>query len=259
MLEKIRTIGWFMARPSFWPHMAALAKRKFDGSAHHENFYGEAEMWASERAVTVRQALITIRVMDKSAKLAPALSQELLSQANDRAKQSGVEMGGPGDLELIYQSILAISALKVIETGVAYGWSSLAALAALRQTGGELTSVDMPYPKANNESFVGIVVPQEWRNKWRLIRAPDRNGILQAIKHFSGSVDLVHYDSDKSYAGRMFALPKLWAAIRPNGLLICDDIQDNFGFRDFCEAQNVPFAITKSDGKYVGLVAKPEK
>jgi predicted O-methyltransferase YrrM len=165
-------------------------------------------------------------------------------------------MGGAGDLDLLFQAIRRSKARRVIETGVAYGWSSLAALSALRETDGRLASVDMPYPKEPSEAFVGVAVPAELRDRWTLIREPDRNGLRKAIRAFGGVIDLCHYDSDKSYPGRMFAYPLLWKALRPGGVFISDDVQDNFAFRDFCAEHRIRFALTESDGKFVGIARK---
>ena len=43
----------------------------------------------------------------------------------------------------------------------------------------------MPYPKMNNENFVGIVIPDNLRKKWHLVRQPDRRGIKKAISNKS--------------------------------------------------------------------------
>lgn len=257
MFQKIRTIAWFICRPTFWPHMWSLALRKFDGSMVHERFATAAKAWASERAVSVDEALDHLGLAKGAGQGSAQLDPGVLTAGEVRAAMSSVPMGGPGDLNLIYRSILAIKATRVIETGVAYGWSSLAALAALRQTNGRLVSVDMPYPKANNETFVGIVVPDDWRDRWTLIRQPDRNGVKQAIDAIDGTADLIHFDSDKSYAGRMFAFPLLWEALRPGGVFLSDDIQDNFGFRDFALSKSAKMAVTMSDGKFVGILRKP--
>ncbi len=257
MIEKIRTTFWFMQRPSFWPFMAELARRRLTGAYAHESDYPKAEAWAAQRAEPVEAALRKMGLLVSGANMPTPIAQTLLDEAQQRATRSGVEMGGPGDIGLIHAAILLSGAKAVIETGVAYGWSSLAALAALRETDGKLVSVDMPYPKAGNEAFVGVVVPADWRDRWTLVRKPDRNGIKDALALHGGRIDLVHYDSDKSYAGRMYALPLLWNALVPGGLLICDDIQDNFGFRDFAEKLSLPFAITESDGKFVAMLRKP--
>ena len=257
ILEKVKTTIWFAQRPSFWPHMVALARRQFDGSKAHELKAPEAAAWAKRQAVSVEEALRTVGVLAQGEELPEGLPKSMIASGETRAQQASVTMGGSGDLDLIYQAILATDAKRVVETGVAYGWSSMAALAALEQTKGKLVSVDMPYPKAGNEADVGIVVPDEWRARWTLIREPDRNGVRKALARFGGEIDLAHFDSDKTYVGRMFAFPLLWRALRSGGLFISDDIQDNFGFRDFCAQQGVKFAITESGGKFVGVCRKP--
>ena len=175
--EKLRTFGWFVKRPSFYPHLLALLARKLTGSVRLEEHFEEAWAWASELAVPPKQALCAVGHLDPRAALPPGVPERLLAAAAEKAASSTVTMGGPGDLDLLYRAILLIRATRVIETGVAYGWSSLAALAALRETRGRLASVDMPYPKTGNEPFVGVVVPDEWRARWTLIRQPDRNDL----------------------------------------------------------------------------------
>ena len=55
-------------------------------------------------------------------------------------------MGGASHIHLLYDCVRLSKAKKVVETGVAYGWSSLAILKALSLTNnGKLFSVDMPY------------------------------------------------------------------------------------------------------------------
>ena len=143
-------------------------------------------------------------------------------------------MGGPGHIHLIYDCVRLSKARKIIETGVAYGWSSLAVLKAISQTKeGKLYSVDMPYPAKNNENDVGIVIPQYLKKNWSLIRKPDRPSIMDALNEASGQIDLCHYDSDKSWWGRDFAYPILWNALKSNGIFISDDIQDNLYFSEF--------------------------
>lgn len=254
MIEKLKTVAWFARRPRFWPHMAALTAQRLGGATRHEAQKDAATAWAAERAVDIATALAAIGVDEHAPQ---PLDLALVDDGERRAVRSGVRMGGPGDLDLIHRAILATDARRVVETGVAYGWSSLAALAALRRTDGSLVSVDMPYPKMGNEAFVGIVVPPEWRTRWTLIREPDRHGIRRALAAFDGAVDLVHYDSDKTYAGRMYGYPLLWRALVAGGVFISDDIQDNFGFRDFAARLGLTPAVVESDGKYVGLLRKP--
>ena len=255
MYEKIKTGLWFLKQPGFWPHALALASRRM-ARTDHEAFRAEAEQWAAERAIPFDQALDELGLLkDREPKTIPVA---LTEEAEELAKQSRVRMGGPGHLDLLYSAVLLSGAERVVETGVAYGWSSLAILSAMDELGsGRLASVDMPYPKAGNEAFVGIAVPERLRARWTLIRLPDRGGLAKAIRVLGGTIDLAHYDSDKSYSGRMYAYPLIWAALRSGGVFISDDIGDNFGFRDFAASVGAPFRITSFQGKCVGIIVKP--
>ena len=244
--SKVKTLVWFMGRPSFYAFMADLIARKLTNAARHEKSRKEAGEWAALRAIPLDDALDSVSLSRSP------IPSDVLVEAAQRVEGAGVEMGGAGCLDLVYSAIVSSVAQRVVETGVAYGWSSAVALAALAKTNGQLVSVDMPYVKEGKESFVGVAVPPHLRGRWILIRKPDRNGIKQALSKFGGQIDLCHYDSDKSYAGRMYAYPLLWNALRPGGVFISDDIQDNFAFRDFFGSATV----IECQGKYVGLIRK---
>jgi predicted O-methyltransferase YrrM len=258
MMEVVKTGFWFLQRPRFWAHAAALGYRKFRTSGDTPDHQAHATRWAAERAVPVDAALQAVGIRPADAAEFPRLPQALKDEAHRLASAASVSMGGPGDIDLLYAAVILSGAERVVETGVAYGWSSLAVLAGLAATGkGGLASVDMPYPKLNNEAWVGVAVPQRLRSRWVLIREPDRWGLKKALRRFGGSIDLCHYDSDKSYDGRQYGYDLMWKALRPGGLFISDDIQDNLAFRDFIEDVRAPFAVTEYQGKYVGIVRKP--
>jgi predicted O-methyltransferase YrrM len=136
---------------------------------------------------------------------------------------------------ICYTSTEYCQARRVIETGVAYGWSSLALLLSLKNRNGQLVSTDLPYAGLDNDPYVGCVVPDELRENWKLLRGPDRQRVPEAIK-LAGTLHLCHYDSDKSYSGRMWTYPRLWEALCSGGLFISDDIGDNIGFADFARS-----------------------
>lgn len=256
--EKIKTGLWFLKRPTHWMYAVALIQRKFQCNKDTPLLRSNAKKWASQQTVLVNEALFTIGLLNKTGGDIPTLPDALIVEAEVMADTSQVKMGGPGDLALLYAAALLSKATRVIETGVAYGWSSLAILAALeKQDGAKLVSVDMPYPKMGNENWVGVVVSERFRSNWHLIREPDRNGLKKAIALFDNAIDLCHYDSDKSYQGRRFAYPILWNALRPGGIFISDDIQDNLAFKEFVGTHNTSFAVTEFQGKYVGIVSKP--
>ena len=253
--SKAATAAWFLGRPAFWRHGAELVRRKLMRDMDSPDHLSKAREWAAERAVSVSAALEAVGLLKHGGSF-PQVSPALLAEAERLAKLATVPMGGAGDLALIHAAARLSNAQRAIETGVAYGWSSLAILAALSENG-RLVSVDMPYPKMNNEAFVGIVVPGPLRSKWTLVRLPDRNGLKRAIAKFGGSIDLAHYDSDKSYYGRGFAYPLIWLALVPGGVFISDDIQDNMRFAEFVGEKGVPFAVTECAGRYVGICRKP--
>jgi len=255
--SKAATLAWFLRRPAFWRQASELARRKFRRDHDSAECVRAATGWAAERAVSVGAALEKVGLRKKD-DLLPELGAGLVSEGHRRAKGALVEMGGPGDLQLIYAAARLCGARAAVETGVAYGWSSLAILAALSDNGGgRLASVDMPYPRMNNERFVGIAVPDDLRAHWTLIRLPDRNGLKHAIESLGGSIDFAHYDSDKSYYGRDFAYPLIWDALAPGGVFISDDIEDNLRFAEFVAEKGVSFAVTESSGKFVGICRKP--
>lgn len=257
VIEKFKTLAWFAQRPNYWRHAIALIQRKFEADHDAPAPRAAATRWAAERVTSVAEALAIVGLRDGGMAI-PTLSREVLEQASLRARQSTIEMGGAGDLTLLHAATVLSQAQKVIETGVAYGWSSLAILSGMdERKNPRLVSVDMPYPKMDNDPFVGVVVPDELRQYWSLIREPDRQGVEKAILQMNGSVDLIHYDSDKSYQGRKYAYPLLWAALRAGGIFISDDIEDNLAFSEFVAQHGTPFAVTQYESKYIGITRKP--
>ncbi len=181
-----------------------------------------------------------------------------LEEAQNLENQCPVKLGGAGNLELIYQLTRHFKAEKVVETGVAYGWSSLAFLLAMQESGGSgvLISTDLPYSK-ETERYVGWVVPEKLRGGWTIIRKADQSALPEVLSKLS-KIDIAHYDSDKSYHGRMFGYAKLWSSLKPGGLLISDDVGDNLAFLRFArDVSERPMIVKKNKG-CVGVLIKPE-
>lgn len=256
IIEKLRTALWFAQRPNHWRHATELACRNFRTNMDRSELRKQAGEWAATHARPVGDALRHVGLLNKEVDT-PVPPAVILDEGSMRVEHSAVKMGGPGDLDLLYAAVSLSNASRVVETGVAYGWSSLAILSALEgRERALLVSVDMPYPKMNNEAFVGIVVPERLRRNWEIIREPDRCGLEKAIMQQGGTIDLCHYDSDKSWWGRQYAYPLLWNALKLDGVFISDDIQDNMAFAEFVNEHGIDFAVTESGGKYVGIMKK---
>lgn len=256
MGHKLAKLGWFGRRPALWPQMVSRGLRKFYPRRDGPAFRAAATAWAADRGTTPHRALVQLGLLAADEPM-PALPEAVRAAGHARAQAVPVEMGWPGDLDLIYASARRVAGRHFLETGVAYGWSSLAVLAAIAdRDGARLISVDMPYPLRGNDAYVGAVVPDELRASWRLMARPDWPGLGAALRQFGHVIDWCHYDSDKSYWGRRYAYPRLWAALRPGGVFLSDDIQDNHAFQAFVEARGLTYAVVASGDKYVGLIRK---
>ena len=254
MINKILIIIWFAFRPKFYLHFFSLIYRKF--LFDHDTYLkrAEAHKWAADNAISYSDALEKLNLVGE----ATGLDKHTINESRKLEAMSSQKMGGAANIHLLYDCVKLIKAQNVIETGVAYGWSSLAILKALHEMkSGKLISVDMPYPRKSNDSDIGIVVPDYLKKSWILIRKPDRPGIREALSKFDGLLDLCHYDSDKSWWGRDYAYPILWKSLKSNGLFISDDIEDNLYFSEFVKNKSSKFAVIEFNGKFVGLIRKP--
>ena len=253
MLNKILIAIWFILRPKYYFHFFFLIKRKF--LFNHDTLENskKAYNWAVENTIPYVDALYKLGIKGEIV----GLDKDSIIEGEKLEAKSTVKMGGSGHIHLLYDCVTLLKVKNVVETGVAYGWSSLAILKGIYQNGfGKLFSVDMPYPRKKNENDVGIVVPQYLRKNWTLIRKPDNPGILSALNKAGGEIDLCHYDSDKSWWGRHYAYPILWKSLSTGGLFISDDIQDNLYFCEFVKKNSLKFAVVEFEGKFIGLIRK---
>ncbi|MBT8253685.1 MAG: class I SAM-dependent methyltransferase [Bacteroidia bacterium] len=158
--------------------------------------------------------------------------------------------------DILYSLIKELRPKFIIETGVAYGWSSLAILLGINKNHkAHLWSIDMPYPNLGNESYVGCILPDDLHDKWTLIRKPDISGLPIALNE-CGLIDFFHYDSDVSYDGKMNAARMVWLNLRMGGYIMSANIQNNHAFKDFCDSVKRDPLIVKTGSNYIGLIKK---
>lgn len=186
------------------------------------------------------------------------VSRRLEEHANQVLAAIEYELGGGGVYPFLYFLTRHLQPMTVVETGVAAGYSSAAFLAALQANGkGRLYSSDFPYFRLPRpERFIGVVVDESLRNRWDLLIEGDEAN-LPAILARVDHVDLFHYDSDKSYRGRNFALSLVGPKLVPGAVILMDDIQDNSYFHDYVTQRgNCPWRIFEFHGKYVGMIGE---
>jgi predicted O-methyltransferase YrrM len=249
----LKTFIGYLKRPDLYPE---LGRKIIKNTVNRGNAFKGKEKtnsWAAERCISQEEAVSRLFGLD--IKPFRVEYHEILSFAEQREKECPVKMGGPGALELIYYACEFTNAQHVVETGVAYGWSSLASLLFLAKRGGRLYSSDMPYLAQDGDQYVGYVVPEKLKSNWKLFRFADKESLPKIFAE-NPVFDVLHYDSDKSYNGRIWAYDELYKHLRKGGVFISDDIGDNSAYQDFCEKNNINTTVVEFEGKYVGVFIK---
>ncbi len=159
--------------------------------------------------------------------------------------RGGVSVGFPN--EVLYLLVRISKPEKVVETGVAAGFSTAYLLQALRDNGkGTLFSVDVGnrVPEGHRtesgaldkswsvlEGEIGLVVPAELRSNWQLTIGESRSTLSNLLTEL-GQIDVFWHDSDHSYSNMQFEFDTAWAALTDGGLLVSDDIVQNSAFQE---------------------------
>ena len=135
----------------------------------------------------------------------------------------------------------------VVETGVLHGLTTLFLLRALERNGvGRLVSIDLPsYPESgpsNQDGYVatlpdgcepGWIVPLERYSDWQLMLGSSHDVLPNLVAEI-GAVDLFCHDSEHTFPVMWFELDWAWRNISEHGLIVCDNIEANTSFSDFC-------------------------
>ena len=255
ILRDIRTVIWFLFKePSFYPSLLAYALRTFKVNHDTDVLKNLSMEWCRTKAISKEHLYEKLGFVSSSSEI---FTEGFIENKSNIIRASNADFGGMGDIHLIHDICENIQATHCIETGVAYGWSSEAVLRSISKRKGSLISVDMPMIGQDDYHLIGFVVSDVYQKNWSLLRMPDMNGLLKAIKmHGTNQIDFIHYDSDKSYYGRKWSQPIIMNALKENGIFVSDDINDNFAFKDFVEENNLNYHIIEHAGKFVGIIKK---
>ncbi|MER5646566.1 class I SAM-dependent methyltransferase [Streptosporangium sp. NPDC002524] len=239
-------------RPGYLPVMARKVWSRV-GSGHGREREA-AHAWAAARAEDIGAwgCRVDGALWRESADAARSLAESARPRVEELVA-AGVDLGGPGGVELLYFLTRILRPDTVLETGVAAGWSTSAVLAAVRANGtGHLHSSDFPFFRLPEpERYVGWVVPDALKGPWTLrVRGDRRN--LEEILLPGTRVDLVHYDSDKTRRGRESFLLRVSPHLSGNHVVVMDDIQDNLVFQEYAETQDL-YRVFPYGGKFIGV------
>lgn len=215
----------------------------------------EAKHWAESLAVPHGDALAKLNA--ELWQEASSYEQKLRLETEQSWGAQISSLGGGGDVAALYFLTRFRKPAVVVETGVAAGWSSRAILDALTMNGnGMLYSSDLPYVWSVDGQFpFAPLVPNRLRSNWFVSTAGDRKA-LPAIRSRINQIDLLHYDSDKTYAGRQFAVECLRSMFNDETILVMDDIQNNVYFRDYCDKRGLKPLVLRYRGKYLGILGR---
>jgi len=216
-----------------------------------------ARDWAAKQALPFSQFLEKCGTelqesTDKFTRNGYRQGHERLKFLSDR----GIDLGGSGHVALLFLLTLRLRPKAVLETGVAAGHSSYAILQAIKENGsGFLYSSDFPYFRIrNSKSYVGIVVPEDLRNRWQLFVDGDDVNVPKILSLSKDRFQLVHYDSDKRKKSRR----KFFDLVRPymdnQSVLIFDDIQDDLSFREIVTENQIEHLVFEWEGKFLGCM-----
>lgn len=144
--------------------------------------------------------------------------------------------GDAGLARAIWCLIRHLRPRNVVETGVLHGVTSRFILEALERNGvGHLWSIDLPPMEPVWQDEIGIAVGDQFRPRWSYIKGTSKRrlpGLLSKL----GQIDVFVHDSLHSEQNVRFELDRAFAAVRPGGAIVVDDIDASWGFRTFTQA-----------------------
>ena len=196
---------------------------------------------------------------EKLWKEAVEVCSQLESDGRRRLESIEINLGGGGNYILAYFLARNLRPEVIVETGVAAGWTTTALLQAIERNGsGELFSSDFPYFRLENpHSFVGVLAENHSKSNWHLDLRGDSAALPDFVVHLGqNKIGLIHYDSDKSYRGRKWAIRTLLPHVSEDCVLIMDDIQDNLFFHDYVRDAELDYTIFEFEGKFLGVVER---
>src|SRR5688500_7698327 len=131
MFSQLGTLSWFLKRPKLYPELLRAVSNKLEPGSQLADSRLEAMAWCEANATSM--AVVAEAITGRQMPCVSELFPHTFQQARHRAEACPVRMGGAGALDLLYALAEYVGATRIVETGVAYGWSSLALLLSLRR------------------------------------------------------------------------------------------------------------------------------
>ena len=137
--------------------------------------------------------------------------------------------------EAIWCIVAHVRPASVVETGVAHGLTSRVILEGLDRYGsGHLWSIDLPAVDSALHPEIGVAVPEGLRSRWTYVQGTSRERLPHLLAEL-GKIDIFIHDSLHTGRNQVFELKSAWAAMRPGGVAVVDDIDHSLAFRTFVD------------------------
>ncbi len=142
---------------------------------------------------------------------------------------------------LCYCACRMLKPSVVLETGVAYGVTTAFILKALEANGnGVLHSVDLPPLGRNADRFVGILVLEHLKARWRLHRGVSKR-VLPKLLSRLGKVDIFVHDSLHTYKNMLREFQIVKSYLSSPAVVIVDDVDSNQAFSEYVSEMQPKF------------------
>ena len=153
--------------------------------------------------------------------------------------------GGGGNEFILYYIVRYLKPNVVLESGVSAGISTRSILEGLEKNKkGELYSSDLQLYLDKKD--IGILVTDKLRHRWKLFDKGDEINVPIILNQIN-EIDIVYYDSEKSYSGKKIFFDRILSNFTPK-IIIVDDIDRDYWFRDFIKKNFFDYIVIENVG-----------
>jgi predicted O-methyltransferase YrrM len=239
----IRRPRWFFTNIRQGPEF--LRERRMDTGVEPFRDYVEPEAEAVAAALGLDSAAYEAAVADLW--IPEPDPDEPLSTYNAREEL----------LRVVGGIVKLIRPRTMVETGVAFGYTTATVLRAMRDNEqGHLHSIDLPPLQYDPDEPIGRAIPEELKDRWTL-RLGDSRKLLEPVAAEAAPVDLFLHDALHTYSAQLREYRTVWPHLRSGGVLVSDDVA-NPAFVEFAaEVGGAPHLVVgPSRPSAVGLLRK---
>lgn len=157
----------------------------------------------------------------------------------------------------LYSLCKIIQPEVIVETGVAYGLSSMYILQALYENKkGTLYSLNSTFSPWQSKNAIGSAIPDHLRDRWEFIFGSSSEKLSEILGSLK-SIDVFFHDSLHTHRNMMMEFEMAWPFIKNGGFLISDDIVDNNAFYEFyTKIKAEPVILQQKENSFLGIIKK---